>query len=82
MGLCPGYKIKSLFRVCQRLIQIFSLKNQINMQRRKFINLMPVIGIAGSVVLLTAMRSGVVEKVNTETREYRVSVLSRISYPE
>jgi len=52
------------------------------MQRRKFINLMPVIGIAGSVVLLTAMRSGVVEKVNTETREYRVSVLSRISYPE
>jgi hypothetical protein len=42
---------------------------------------MPVIGIAGSVLPLTAMRPEAEGKTNTDTREYWVSVLSKIADP-
>jgi hypothetical protein len=51
------------------------------MQRRKFINFMPAVGIAGSVIPLIAMRPEAVEKANTDTREYWITVLSKISDP-
>jgi hypothetical protein len=42
---------------------------------------MPVIGIAGSVLPLTAIGPVAEEKANTDTREYWISVLSKIADP-
>jgi hypothetical protein len=51
------------------------------MQRRKFINLMPAIGIAGSGISLTGMKMNLAQSVNADSREYWVSVLTKIADP-
>ena len=51
------------------------------MQRRKFINLMPVIGMAGSVIPLTAMKQDVEETIKADSRDYWVSILTKIADP-
>lgn len=51
------------------------------MHRRKFINLMPVIGMAGSVIPLTVMTPGVEETINADSRDYWVSILAKIADP-
>lgn len=51
------------------------------MQRRKFINLMPAFGIAGSGISLTRMNFNKTQAVNADSREYWVSVLTKIADP-
>ena len=51
------------------------------MQRRSFINLMPVMGIAGTAIPLTGMNMKKDQSVNADSREYWISVLTKIANP-
>ena len=51
------------------------------MQRRNFINLIPTMGIAGSVIPLTGMNMKEERSVIADSRQYWLSVLTRIAYP-
>lgn len=51
------------------------------MQRRKFINLMPAIGMAGSVIPLRSMNLGAEKTITADSREYWVSILTKIADP-
>jgi hypothetical protein len=51
------------------------------MQRRTFINLMPVIGISGSVIPMAAINPEREQPVNTDSREYWISILTKIADP-
>jgi hypothetical protein len=51
------------------------------MHRRNFINLMPALGIAGSVVPLTGMNLKEEQSINADSREYWISVLTKIADP-
>jgi hypothetical protein len=51
------------------------------MQRRNFINLMPAMGIAGSAIPLKGMYLKEEQSINADTREYWVSVLTKIANP-
>jgi len=51
------------------------------MQRRNFINLIPTMGIAGSVIPLTGMNMKEERSVIADSRQYWFSVLTRIAYP-
>jgi len=51
------------------------------MLRRNFINLMPAMGIAGSANPLAGMNLKVEQSINPDSREYWISVLTKIADP-
>lgn len=51
------------------------------MQRRNFISLIPAMGLAGSTIPLTGINLKAEQSVNADSREYWVSVLSKIADP-
>jgi hypothetical protein len=51
------------------------------MQRRDFINLLPAMGVAGSAIPLTSINLNEEQSVNSDTREYWISVLTKIADP-
>jgi hypothetical protein len=71
-----------LYAIIKSISEISGLKIFYKiMQRRNFITLLPAMGIAGSAIRLPELNSNAEQAVNADSREYWVSVLTRIADP-